>query len=563
MPHPDWWGKGLACSECKNDRPVAQPENTSQNTDTRRYRSARYRVILAVGLLSALTLSGCGKNREYHILHQTDNTTTLITDAQQRVILNQKRLGKDDRRVGSYRIICAEPSPDVAQTFTEIKGLSLQLSNALFGKNNGSANDNSSANSLEAFSGVTNSLTKLGERLAVIQLFRDRMYRACEAYNNGALDAAGYTLMMARYDKTMATLLTAEIASGGFDQPLPLSSAPDNSSAHLGKMNEAIGQLSALQENLPADTQQDLADKLKKLVDMLRDEAQQLALQRPAPLPASLPTASVDGVDLAGEIGGIHRNFLDDSGIEPIIDACLVSFSKTERSISETRQAIQAEAAQEKLEDNFFWLEDLPTLLRIQENVNSGAFTLNASLRNVLALFDIKIDDQTGMPDKKALEQEINILSSFLIEDITGTKQPISDTSKFTEMILEELGKEGLISQSEKEEYDDGKRSLAELYSVAFSRLQDRVDAAKMEAKDATGEALRDSGNFFASFCLNQVLTGKRDTIIVRMLNSRKDLRKLAICEKLIDSRNSYDNNTVQMIVGACVKSMVDDNATK
>ena len=186
-------------------------------------------MLLAVGLLSALTLAGCGKNYEDHILYQIDDNKTLITDAKQRVVLNQARQGPDNR--SGARIICAEPRPDVAQAFTQINSIATGLGGSKVGqfltRFIGSDNETASGAGIQSVSAIATSLTKLGERLAVIQLFRDRMYRACEAYNNGALDAAGYTLMMARYDKTMATLLTAEIASGGFDQPLPLSSAPD------------------------------------------------------------------------------------------------------------------------------------------------------------------------------------------------------------------------------------------------------------------------------------------------------------------------------------------------
>lgn len=51
----------------------------------------------------------------------------------------------------------------------------LSLAKFFFGKDKRLGSDNSSAGTVDILSGVTTSLTKLGERLAVIQLFRDRM----------------------------------------------------------------------------------------------------------------------------------------------------------------------------------------------------------------------------------------------------------------------------------------------------------------------------------------------------------------------------------------------------
>ena len=63
-------------------------------------------------------------------------------------------------------------------------------------------------------------IAQLGERLASIQLLRDKMYRACEAYANGATTQGGYISMLARVDKTMGAMLALEMSAGAFGRQL-------------------------------------------------------------------------------------------------------------------------------------------------------------------------------------------------------------------------------------------------------------------------------------------------------------------------------------------------------
>ena len=298
-------------------------------------------MLLAVGRLSALTLAGCHEHLHNHqsfiYKEVKDDNKTLFTDAKQRVVLNQARQGPDNR--SGARIICAEPRPDVAQAFTQIKsitdgGLGEKLA-SVAGKLFASDDKTDSGAAVQAVSAISTSLTKLGERLAVIQLFRDRMYRACEAYNNGALDEASNTLLMARYDKTMATLLTTEMTSEGFDRSVPRTgqtSSVDEIKKLIQDTGTVIKSLQDLQNKIsaPDDNGSEVsADQQKKITELTGElKSVQKALEE---LQNQSPTRQVNeySVGLAGEIGGIHRNFLDDSGIEPIIDACLVSFSRT------------------------------------------------------------------------------------------------------------------------------------------------------------------------------------------------------------------------------------------
>jgi hypothetical protein len=153
---------------------------------------------------------------------------SLITDALQRVVINTKaRVGVGDFRYDGNgratvantddlvvknhpsRIICAEPSPDVAQAISTAAKLAGQVN--VTGEGSGSGSYDSS---------YASSIVQLGERLATVQLLRDKMYRACEAFQNGAISDTSYTLMLARFDKTMASMLATETAAGAFGRSL-------------------------------------------------------------------------------------------------------------------------------------------------------------------------------------------------------------------------------------------------------------------------------------------------------------------------------------------------------
>ena len=130
-------------------------------------------------MLSVLPIAAC---ENWHSIYRTadlDGGDSLITDAKQRVVTNVA----DFRREG-HRIVCAEPSPDVAQAIQAAVQASANVSNGQtqVGGQFGYA--------------VAAQVAQLGERLAAIQLLRDKMYRACEAYANGAMRQAGYISLM-------------------------------------------------------------------------------------------------------------------------------------------------------------------------------------------------------------------------------------------------------------------------------------------------------------------------------------------------------------------------------
>jgi hypothetical protein len=67
----------------------------------------------------------------------------------------------------------------------------------------------------------------IGARNSTIQLLRDGLYRACEAYMNGALGDFGYGLVLVNYGRVMVALLTADgLAHPALAQPVVIGSTP-------------------------------------------------------------------------------------------------------------------------------------------------------------------------------------------------------------------------------------------------------------------------------------------------------------------------------------------------
>ena len=96
-------------------------------------------------------------------------------------------------------VVCAELSPDALSA----------LAAELGGKLAVQAGDVVPGGSLDAQfkSSFDESVQSIGKRTQLIQLMRDTLYRACEAYANGALDSFGYAMILSQFDVFMVQLL--------------------------------------------------------------------------------------------------------------------------------------------------------------------------------------------------------------------------------------------------------------------------------------------------------------------------------------------------------------------
>jgi len=164
-------------------------------------------------------LWGCGGPEHFFekaSLNRGDEPS-FIMDAKQRVITNIDIVNKSVAgQVLPKRIVCAEPSPDVASAFAE--ALQASISKKDGEEETGATLSRSTAENVAA----------LGERFATIQLLRDMAYRNCEAYANGSINATSYTISNSRLHKTIVTLLASEMMAGAFGRTLPTAAADAN-----------------------------------------------------------------------------------------------------------------------------------------------------------------------------------------------------------------------------------------------------------------------------------------------------------------------------------------------
>ncbi len=146
---------------------------------------------LTISLIMIVSLSACSTiHKQFSI--DSDPATSTSLDAKQRLVLVTDKAGPDHNR----RAICAEPSPDAMVGLTSSGALEALIPQAnASGKVAGS---------------IAETLAQLGERTPTIQLLRDALYRACEAYLNGGFDATQYRDLLYGYDDLVVTLLAIE-----------------------------------------------------------------------------------------------------------------------------------------------------------------------------------------------------------------------------------------------------------------------------------------------------------------------------------------------------------------
>ena len=272
---------------------------------------------------------------------------SVATGARHRIIVvRQPRIESRPGLVTPYSIVCAEPSPDVATAISTSFGASLSL----LGQGSGSISDQ-----------TVQGLAQLADRTASIQLMRDQMYRACEAYANGAITGTSYSLLMNQINETMITLLLGETAGGAFGRSLAAIGGKASASATAsmagmpGTMNDirryteqlaeaelvvtaAETKVTTLKEEAETNASKEADVKAAKQ-EFTRVKAERDALKEL--LTSKIATASeaagevsklVAGGSIdtkpdaavAAELVEMQRNFIQRSPSQSLIDACLV-----------------------------------------------------------------------------------------------------------------------------------------------------------------------------------------------------------------------------------------------
>jgi len=305
-------------------------------------------VAAALFSIAGFAIASCENVRSIYRTADLEAGHTIVTDAKQRVIANVPARGLEGAN-GSSRIICAEPSPDVAQALSN--AISAAIAADIPAKGGGSVDFSQSAAA---------SVAQLGERLATIQLLRDGLYRSCEAYANGAITDVTYAMIVGRIDDVMVTLLSGEVAAGAFGRELATiigdanaRTAPASDDADLmhlkgeearlsGELDRARGALDAAQNQAPGgklaaddarflDVRQKQAE-LRKVQEQLRRAERRAASAGAGGSTSGGIALLATQIATSGSLEHIHRAYLNDDNLDGFLVACVTALSRPSRA---------------------------------------------------------------------------------------------------------------------------------------------------------------------------------------------------------------------------------------
>jgi len=151
-------------------------------------------------VLGALLVNGCSilstpVGRGYN-QNWSWKPGTVYTTGDVRIVTQRKH------PVTGQDVVCTEPSPDIAKALST----AVQVS-----ANGGNGTTNVGVN---LAGGSAEAVTELAGRTTALLGLRDGLYRACEAYANGAIGANAYALILGRYGQLMSTLFLGQDISG-------------------------------------------------------------------------------------------------------------------------------------------------------------------------------------------------------------------------------------------------------------------------------------------------------------------------------------------------------------
>jgi murein L,D-transpeptidase YcbB/YkuD len=280
----------------------------------------RYFTGLAISAL-AVVLAACS-NSDFRAEHRTLATSdVLATDAGARLVTATPIINGVDNtgRFKPHQVNCAEPSPDVAKAIQAAfsSGVSVDVSGQQATTPEMQAKV---ANAIAA--SRSEALAQLTERLPTIQLLRDGLFRACEAYSNGALSPISYALVLSRYGDTMVTMLGSEMIAGTYGHQLATAggsstahssasltgSGSADTAANTGAADAADGAQPAADGTAPSSDAQTKtvatanavqgSDQAQKAsADVAKVQAEVVRAYLAAPSPGALMTACITALD--------------------------------------------------------------------------------------------------------------------------------------------------------------------------------------------------------------------------------------------------------------------------
>lgn len=213
----------------------------------------------ALSLCALALLGGCADLT--HFKQDLHNPTFGVSvDIKQRMVFRNQG---PEKPAGSgknteWDRVCAEPSPDA------ISALGASLGASLLRPTGSQAQVAAALNESGAYVGL---------RTQSIQLMRDAMYRACEAYMSDAIDKAEYLQLQRRFQAQVVGLLAIEQLTGTLAAP-PAAVYTNASAAAGGGASAEADRLAEARKQLAG--QKTKEDAAKKALDAAKTKATKL-----------------------------------------------------------------------------------------------------------------------------------------------------------------------------------------------------------------------------------------------------------------------------------------------
>jgi hypothetical protein len=266
--------------------------------------------------------------------------------------------------VDAQRIICVEPSPDVAIAVANSFGASISVLDRGAGTLSGS---------------VAEGVAQLAERTVAIQALLKQGYQACLDFQNGAITRTSYSQRTAKLDDLLVTMVLGEVAGGGFGRKgaaiggratADVSALVSGLSGTSNALQETRRQLNDAQL-IVAKKEQELASEKAKLANQKSDEEKKATEAKIKSLEAELNTekaklnvlinqlritaeattkttaeiTSVSGIGdisakldsgVASAINEMQARFLEKDVEHTFVSACLIEMGSSTASVTDS-----------------------------------------------------------------------------------------------------------------------------------------------------------------------------------------------------------------------------------
>ncbi|MEQ9491800.1 MAG: hypothetical protein RIM72_22690 [Alphaproteobacteria bacterium] len=447
--------------------------------------------------MAGLTLAACTQPPpNISAPFNLDDDGGYLTGAKSRVIIAQEpSLASRPGAIFPNRVTCVEPHPDVASSLVNSFGVGASL----FAKGSASLSGSQAEG-----------LAQIAQRTVSIQTLQRLMFRACEAYTNGAMTGTSYSLLLSEINKTMVTLVLAETAGGRFgasgaaiggeassdvtaelDELETLlinleqqSDEVDEAKEDLEDANDTNDQVvaqAAADGTVDGDESQDIADSeadQEKAAENLASRSEELSRTSKAIANTTAKITTVSGLGaiaskpsdkVAATIEKMQANFLSSGDTQNYIAACLVELGLGSEKL-DPKQLNQLTDASQNLE-----LQDLK-IAAYRDSLN----VLNEQVRHNTG----KIQELDERKQKVLTEsqKDIDAIEKKIDSKESEIKNTMGDINKLLEAIPDSSGD----GKSQAEQQSDADNDEADKLLENQQKLEkNQNDVSSLKKKQA------------------------------------------------------------------------------